>query len=179
MDEMNSPKGRRDFVLQTTALSGALALMHAGAAFAQSPISTHTRGGTAMSRSELKAFFERYIDALNAHDMDRMTEFVHERLTQHGKTITRDDVIASLKGHIDAVPDFKWRVVDLAIDGDTVAARLYNIGTPAKQWLGLQPTGATVEYGEFAFHKVRDGKFYEQNYAIDVLEVQRQLAGKK
>ncbi|RKK00477.1 hypothetical protein EBE87_28315 [Pseudoroseomonas wenyumeiae] len=129
-----------------------------------------------MSKSELKAFFMRYIDALNTHDMDRMTEFVHDELTQHGKTITRADVIASLKGHVDAVPDFKWRVVDMAIDGDTVAARLYNIGTPKKKWLGLEPTGATVEYGEFAFHKVRDGRFYEQNYAIDVLEVQRQLA---
>ena len=130
-----------------------------------------------MSRDALAAFFNRYIAALNMHDMDRMTEFVHPELTQHGKTITRDDVIASLKGHIEAVPDFKWRVVDMAIEGDTIAARLYNIGTPAKTWLGLEPTGATVEYGEFAFHKVRNGKFYEQNYAIDVLEIQRQLAG--
>jgi predicted ester cyclase len=128
-----------------------------------------------MSRNDLEAFFMRYIAVLNTHEMDRMTEFIHPELTQHGETITRDEVIASLKRHVAAVPDFKWRVVDLAIEGDTVAARLFNIGTPTGTWLGLEATGATVEYGEFAFHKVRDGKFYEQNYAMDVLAIQQQL----
>jgi predicted ester cyclase len=162
---------RRDLLAAAAGAAFAPAL-----ALAESVGTPENKGAGTMSRDELAAFFTRYIAALNTHDMDRMTEFVHPELTQHGKTITRNDVIASLKGHVAAVPDFRWRVVDMAIEGDTVAARLFNIGTPAKTWLGLEPTGATVEYGEFAFHKVRDGKFYEQNYAIDVLEVQRQLA---
>ncbi len=53
-----------------------------------------------MSRNELESFFMRYIAALNTHEMDRMTEFIHPELIQHGKTITRDEVIASLKGHV-------------------------------------------------------------------------------
>lgn len=60
---------------------------------------------------------------------------------------------------------------------DIVAEHLFNIGTPARPWLGLNPTGATVEYNEFAFHKLRDGRFYSMNCTFDVLALQRQLAG--
>ncbi|MEO3931123.1 ester cyclase [Micromonosporaceae bacterium B7E4] len=128
-----------------------------------------------MSESEVREVFERYIDALNAHDFDRMTEFVHDELIENGKPVTRDDIIAELKAHGDAVPDFTWRVQDIAIDGDRVAARLFNKGTHTKEWLGVPPTGATLEFGEYSFHKVRDGRFYEMNYLIDALAVQRQL----
>lgn len=85
-----------------------------------------------MSEKEVREVFERYIEALNAHEFDRMTEFIHDELTENGRPVTRDDVIAELKGHGDAVPDFTWRVRDVAIDGDRVAARLFNKGTPRR-----------------------------------------------
>ncbi|MFD0311898.1 ester cyclase [Streptomyces sp. NPDC059517] len=129
----------------------------------------------AMSDTELRDFFQRYIDALNAHEFHRMTEFVHDEVLMNGRPVTRDDVIAAQTEHTDAVPDFTWRVEDLAVDGDRVASRLFNRGTPAKEWFGVQPTGATVEYAEFAFHKVRDGRFYEMNYLMDAQAVQQQL----
>jgi steroid delta-isomerase-like uncharacterized protein len=128
-----------------------------------------------MSDSDVREVFERYIDALNDHDFDRMTEFIHDELVENGRPVTRDDVIAELKGHGAAVPDFTWRVQDIAIDGDRVAARLFNKGTHTMEWLGVAPTGATLEFAEYAFHKVRDGRFYEMNYLIDAQAVQRQL----
>ncbi|MFI6085623.1 ester cyclase [Streptomyces sp. NPDC051217] len=128
-----------------------------------------------MSENAVRKVFERYIEALNAHDFDRMTEFVHDELVENGNPVTREDVIAELKGHGDAVPDFTWRVKDIAVDGDRVAARLFNKGTPAKEWFGVAPTGATVEYAEYSFHRVRDGRFYEMNYLIDAQAVQQQL----
>jgi predicted ester cyclase len=129
-----------------------------------------------MSEAELRDFFQRYIDALNAHEFHRMTEFVHDELVMNGDPVTRKDIIAAMEGHTDAVPDFTWRVKDLAVDGDRVAARLFNRGTPAKEWFGVSPAGATIEYAEYAFHKVRDGRFYEMNYLIDSQAVERQLA---
>ncbi len=143
---------------------------------AYAPADEGGRHGTgAMGEDEVRDLFGRYISALNAHEMDRMTEFVHETVLQNLRPVTRADVVADLKGHIEAVPDFRWRVRDVVVQGDTVAARLFNIGTPAKRWLGVEPTGRTVETLEFAFHKARDGKFYEMNYAMDVAGLQRQL----
>ncbi|WP_405793279.1 hypothetical protein [Streptomyces sp. NBC_01506] len=46
---------------------------------------------------------------------------------------------------------------------------------PAKEWFGVAPTGETIEYPEYSFHKVREGRFYEMNYLIDAEAVQRQL----
>jgi predicted ester cyclase len=56
-----------------------------------------------------------------------------------GHPVTRDDVIAEQKGHTDEVPDFTWRAKDRDVDGDRVAARLFNKGTPAKEWFGVPP----------------------------------------
>lgn len=66
-------------------------------------------------------------------------EFIHDELIMNGHPVTRNDVIATQESHTDAVPDFTWRVKDLAIDGDRVAARLFNKGTPAKEWFGVPP----------------------------------------
>lgn len=129
-----------------------------------------------MSSTDLRTFFQNYIDALNTHEFHRMTEFIHDEIVMNGRPVTRDEVIAELEGHGDAVPDFTWRVQDLAIEDDRVAARLFNKGTPTKEWFGVTPTGATVEYAEYSFHKVRDGRFYEMNYLIDAQAVERQLA---
>lgn len=89
-------------------------------------------------------------EALNAHDFHRMTEFVHDELVENVKKVTRDDIIAELQAHGDAVPDFTWRVQDVAIDGDRVAARLFNQGTHTKEWLGVAPTGNTLEFAEYS-----------------------------
>lgn len=129
-----------------------------------------------MSETNLREFFARYIDALNTHEFQRMTGFIHDELILNGQRVTRDHVIKELQGHVDAVPDFLWRVKVLVVEGDRVAARLFNKGTPAKPWLGLTPTGASVEYAEYASHKVRDGRFDEMWYLIDAQAVQRQLS---
>lgn len=86
-----------------------------------------------------------------------------------------DSNIAELKAHGDSVQDFEWRPQDIAIDGDRVAARLYDKGTHTKEWFGVAPTGKTFEFAEYSFHKVRDGRFYEMNYLIDSQAVRDQL----
>jgi predicted ester cyclase len=166
-----------DFTSRRAVVAGiglGLAAMSSSTALAQVERSVIKRGNQ-MTEKDIRDLFDRYIDALNAHEMDRMTEFVHDEVVQNLKLVTRADIISELKGHIDAVPDFRWRVRDVVVERDTIAARLFNIGTPAKSWLGIEPTGKTVETLEFAFHKARDGKFYEMNYAMDVVGLRKQL----
>ena len=128
-----------------------------------------------MSVVDLTDFFERYVAALNSHDFQKLSEFMHDDLIVNGQPMTRDEMVTVLEGHVDAVPDLMWRPQDLAIDGNRVAARFHNKGTPIKEWLGAAPNGATVEYAEHVFHKIRDGRFFEQNFLLDALAVQQQL----
>lgn len=128
-----------------------------------------------MSDADLHALFERYVAVLNAHDFERLREFMHDDLVVNGAVTTREQMISDLYGHVAAVPDLTWRLQDVAIDGDRIAARFFNTGVPISEWLGAEPNGAIVEYAEHVFHKIRDGRFYEQNFLLDEASIHRQL----
>ncbi|OZM75428.1 ester cyclase [Pseudonocardia sp. MH-G8] len=130
-----------------------------------------------MSDVDVREFYRRYIEALNAHEFDRMDEFINDETTLNGEPGTRDDVIAVLKGDADAVPDFHWELQEFAVDGDRLAARLINTGTPVKEWLGAVPTGVSFEIVEYAIYQVRGGRFVHMTALHDAEVLQRQLAG--
>jgi hypothetical protein len=73
--------------------------------------------------------------------------------------------------------DFHWETQELAINGDSLAARLINTGTPAKEWLGAAPTGKSIEIVEYAIYRIRDGKFLHMSAIHDAEALQQQLAG--
>jgi predicted ester cyclase len=127
--------------------------------------------------SDLRDFYRRYIEALNAHEFDRMDEFIHDSITLQSEPATRDDVIAQLRGIADAVPDFHWDTRELAVDGDRMAARLINTGTPVKEWLGAAPSGRPIEIVEYAIYTVRDGRFRHMSAMHDAGALREQLAG--
>ncbi|MFI7275359.1 ester cyclase [Streptomyces sp. NPDC049879] len=128
-----------------------------------------------MSDTDPRAFYLRYIAALNAHEFDHMDEFIADRPTLNGEPVTRDDVIAVQKHDVDAVPDLHWELKELLLDGDRLAARLVNTGTPAKEWLGVAPTGASFEITEYAIYRVRDGRFVHMTALHDAAGLLRQL----
>ncbi|MFE1794803.1 ester cyclase [Streptomyces sp. NPDC059517] len=130
-----------------------------------------------MSESYLRAFYLRYIAALNAHEFDGMDEFIDDRTTLNGEPATRDDLLAVQKHDVDAVPDLHWELKELLFDGDRLAARLVNTGTPVKEWLGVAPTGASFEIVEYAIYQVRDGRFVHMTALHDAGELLRQLTG--
>jgi predicted ester cyclase len=77
---------------------------------------------------------------------------------------------------VDSVRDYHWRLDDLIIEGDRVAARLTVTGTPVKEWLGLRPTGRDVSFTECAFYHFRDGRFEHMWYLLDTRTIEKQLA---
>ncbi|CAL9651859.1 MULTISPECIES: ester cyclase [Streptomyces] len=130
-----------------------------------------------MSSTNLRDFYQSYVDALNAREFDRMEEFVHESIIMHSEPSSRAALIAQLHSIVDAVPDFHWEVQELAINGDSIAVRAINTGTPAKEWLGAAPTGKSIEIVEYAIYRVRDGKFLHMSAVHDAETMQQQLAG--
>ncbi|MET9552320.1 ester cyclase [Streptomyces sp. NPDC006645] len=107
-------------------------------------------------------------------------EAVHvrnDRTTLNGEPATRDDLLAVQRRDVDAVPDLHWELKELLFDGDRLAARLVNTGTPVEGWLGVPPTGASFEITEYAIYQVRDGRFVHMTALHDAGELLRQLAG--
>ncbi|PGH47272.1 ester cyclase [Streptomyces sp. Ru87] len=130
-----------------------------------------------MSDSNLRDFYKRYVEALNAREFDRMDEFVHESIIMHSEPSSREALVAQLNSIVDAVPDFHWEVQELAVNGDSLAVRAINTGTPAKEWLGAAPTGKPIEIVEYAIYRVRDGKFVHMSAVHDAEALHQQLAG--
>lgn len=128
-----------------------------------------------MTDNDLRAWYLRYAAALNAHEFDGMDEFINDEVLLGGVPGTRDDVVDTLKGIVDAVPDIHWEVEELLLDGDGIAVRAINTGTPAKDWLGVPPTGASFKIVEYAIYKVRDGRFVHMTNLHDSAEMRRQL----
>lgn len=128
-----------------------------------------------MTQSDLHDWYMRYVDALNAHEFDRMHEFINDEVLLGDQSGTRDDVVAVLKGIVDAVPDIRWEVDELLFDRNGIAVRATNTGTPVKEWLGVPPSGASFKIVEYAIYKVRDGRFVQMTNLHDSAEMLRQL----
>jgi predicted ester cyclase len=128
-----------------------------------------------MTKDEMREFFRRYADALNARDFDFIASLIHDEIISAGESYTRDRVIEGLREHINAVPNLFWHLEEVIVEGDRIAARSRNTGTPEREWFGLIPSGASVDYAEFCFYKLRDGRFAEMSYLMDITTIARQL----
>jgi predicted ester cyclase len=128
-----------------------------------------------MTDNGARDWYLRYVAALNAHEFDGMDEFIAEQVMLGGEPGTRDAVVEVLRGIADAVPDIHWEVEEMLFDRDGIAVRLTNTGTPAKEWLGVKPSGASFTIVEYAIYKVRDGRFIHMTNLHDSAELRRQL----
>ncbi|MEU5906109.1 ester cyclase [Micromonospora sp. NPDC047467] len=132
--------------------------------------------GSGMTTQELRDFYLRYVELANKREFDSMADFAHEEVIMNGTPVKMADMVAEFYKHVDAVPDLHWEIQELIVEGDRVAARLIDTGTPVQEWNGLAPTGKSVRFAETAFYQVQDGKFKHMWYLMDADTVRRQLA---
>lgn len=128
-----------------------------------------------MANESLRAWYDRYVAALNAHEFDGMDEFINDQVMLNGEPGTRDDVLAVQKHDVDAVPDLHWELQEILFDRDRIAIRAINTGTPVKEWLGVPPSGKSFEIVEYAIYKVSDGRFVQMTALHDSADLLRQL----
>lgn len=128
-----------------------------------------------MTGTKLHEWYLRYVEALNAHRFDGMDEFINDEVRLNGESGARDDVLAVQQHDVDAVPDLHWELQEILFDGNRIAIRAINTGTPTKEWLGVPPTGASFEIVEYAIYEVKDGRFVQMTALHDAAEMHRQL----
>lgn len=57
-----------------------------------------------------------------------------------------------------AFPDWRQEIVQLVAEGNTVAARFVCRGTNVGEWLGVPPTGRSMEVDEVYFFTIAGGR---------------------
>ena len=128
-----------------------------------------------MTSYHLQDFYQRYIAALNERNFSFVAVLIPDQVSVNGKPYKREDVLAGLQWLTDVVPDYKWHIEDLFIDGERIAVRLRDTGTPVKTFFGAEPTGASIEFTEFASYKVQGDQFAEMWYLLDTASISEQL----
>lgn len=128
------------------------------------------------TEQDLADRYRRYIDCLNERRLDDVDEFVDDVLVHNGERMTRAAWKAGPIGeNTAALPDLRWQIEQLVVGADRLAARLIDTGTPRQQWLGLHPTGASVQFSEHVFYTFRGGRIATVWSVIDKVAVETQL----
>jgi steroid delta-isomerase-like uncharacterized protein len=119
------------------------------------------------------------VDALDAHDLDVLNEFVAEDLIHHAgifvDEIGRDALKEDLEALIAAFPDIRFTADVIVADEDGAAVRWTGRGTNDGPFQGLEPTGLPVEFTGINVYHIVCGQIVEGWSEPDSLGLLRQL----
>jgi len=85
------------------------------------------------------------------------------------------EIRAGMETMLAAFPDVSATVEAVVSGGDTVAMRLTLRGTHEGEFMGVEPTGKTIEVGSVVFTRIEDGGIAERWTQPDQLGLMRQL----
>jgi steroid delta-isomerase-like uncharacterized protein len=134
-------------------------------------------GGSMSSRAELEQLYSSYLDACNAHDLDRMSTFYDPNIRVNDAPMEHDEVAAQFSPIFAAFPDWRWEVRNLAIDGDLISLHFTVGGTHRGAYQGLPATNRRVAISEFTIYRVDDGLFADVWDLADMAAISAQLTG--
>jgi steroid delta-isomerase-like uncharacterized protein len=91
---------------------------------------------------------------------------------EHGHEVWRQGF--ELMKH--AFPDLEAHIEDIFAAQDKVAVRLRFRGTHAGEFLGIGPTGRTIEYVSHEFYRIADGLIAEEWICSDMATLMGQIS---
>jgi predicted ester cyclase len=76
---------------------------------------------------------------------------------------------------IKGFPDLKFNVIQMLAERDRVASQLHVTGTHRGEWMGISPTGRTIDVPLFVIHRIEDKKIVEDWVLVGALTLFQQL----
>jgi predicted ester cyclase len=130
------------------------------------------------------ALVERFVAALNAHDVSRLDEVYAATYVNHQTLVgatsgvsSRDATKAYFQQRIMAFPDLSVRADPAFESGDFVGANFIWSGTQQGEYLGIPASGKHATWNSTDLLRVQDGRFSDHWGAVDLLGLMRQLRG--
>jgi predicted ester cyclase len=128
-----------------------------------------------VAKADLEATYRAYIAVLNGRRFDKLVKYVHDRITYNDEPMTRQQYESLLAGDVRAIPDLVFQIRTLVVQRQEVACRLWFECTPQHEFLGIEPTGASIAFAEHVFYEFENDKIKRICSLIDRGAVEKQL----
>lgn len=127
-----------------------------------------------------KQFMRHFVEeVINKKNLDAVNELVAEDFVEHipfpGQAPGREGLRYVLSIFLSAFPDIRWTLEEQIAEGEKVVSRFTMTGTHHGDFLGVPPTGKSVNVWGVVIDVVRDGKFSESRIIMDTMGLMQQL----
>jgi len=89
---------------------------------------------------------------------------------------TRDAFLAQVTGFGKLIPNLKWDIKDVMVDGDRIIVCSEASGTPVGPLFGVPPSGKTFRIMTIDIHTIKNGKAITAHHVEDWAGAIRQLS---
>jgi len=133
-----------------------------------------------MSTEENKALVRRWFTALDEHNPGAVDEFLATDYVDHSPAIAdllpgRAGVEQANELLYAAFSNVTHYIDEQVAEGDKVMTRVVVQGTFTGRFLDLPPTGALVQIGGVAVHRIVNGKLSEHWAHVDMADFMREI----
>lgn len=128
-----------------------------------------------MSAEENKLLVRRYYEeVVNTGDVDRLDEFISPDYEEVYNNVRYASGLEGARQHVLGVrntyPDLRLTVEQQIAEGEWVATRVTMRGSHRGVWLGMRPTGRTVEMTGVNVDRVVGSRIVEHGGAANTME---------
>ncbi len=126
------------------------------------------------------ATLRRAYDLINAHDIDAFGEVLADDFVEHeelpGGAPNREGVKDFFRMQIAAFPDMAMTVEDVVDGGDKLVARVRFTGTHDGEFMGMPPTGRSVDVAVIDIMRFGDDGLVHEHWGVfDAMAMMQQL----
>lgn len=90
----------------------------------------------------------------------------------------RDAFVAQVGGFGKLIPDLRWDIKEVLVDGNRIIVRSEASGTPVGPFFGVPPSGKSFKIMTIDIHTIKDGKAITAHHVEDWAGAIRQLSAK-
>jgi steroid delta-isomerase-like uncharacterized protein len=121
----------------------------------------------------------RAYQLISAGDIDGFGRLLSDDFVEHeevpGLAPTKEGVLDFFRDYLVAFPDLRMEVLDLVASGDKAVARVKATGTQDGEFMGMPPSGRSVEVELIDIMRFDDGLVVEHWGVMDMLAMLQQL----
>jgi predicted ester cyclase len=126
------------------------------------------------NKETIRRMFEEVINRGKIELVDDLFDPEFESVTPQG-TLDREGFKAYVAGWRAGFPDIHCEVADLVAEDDRVAWSVRATGTHTGEFMGIPPTGNTVDFDSLNIGRFRDGRGYRHTVMMDIPKMMTQL----